>query len=290
MAIVIELSPVADQYAEQDFWFPIDVISPEMARDASGRTEWLIAQPPRGFKHPWNIKVHLLFDWVYALTVHPAVLNAFQAVISPDVLLQAAENFANPAHGIKQLNWHQDASYWGFDPFEPCTAWIALTDVFTENGCMRFMPKTHLKQKMPRNETFASDSNLTHGQEIALDIDETKSPRSSSKAATGRSRRQGPALFAKKSKPCGNRSLTATATRRKFASAIPSASTIRPVGASVPPALAPEMRPCSRPTCAFSSNPACVSKISAPPFPNRPSLRRRMASVCAAVPANWRSS
>ena len=106
---------------------------------------------------------------------YPTVLDAVQAVIGPHILLQAADIFAKPAHGTRYINWHQDANYWGLDPFELCTAWIALTDVFPENGCMRFMPKTHLQQKLPHNETFAADSDLTRGQEIALDIDESES-------------------------------------------------------------------------------------------------------------------
>ncbi len=41
-------------------------------------------------------------------------------------------------------------------------------------GCMRFLPGTHTNQKVEHNETFADDSALTRGQEIALDIDENK--------------------------------------------------------------------------------------------------------------------
>ena len=103
--------------------------------------------PPAHLKHPWNLKAHLLFDWIYALTVHPAVLDAVESVLGPDILMQAADLFVKPAQGRQHINWHQDANYWGLEPFEICTAWIALTDVFPENGCMRFLPGTHLQSK-----------------------------------------------------------------------------------------------------------------------------------------------
>ena len=174
MSGVIELSPIADRYSQQGFYFPVEAVPTDMANNAARRVEQLMAAPPQGLKHPWNLKAHLLFDWVYALTVLPDVLDAVEAVIGPNILLQAADVFAKPAHGSKHINWHQDANYWGFDPFELCTAWIALTDVFPENGCMRFMPGTHRQSKLPHNETFAADSDLTRGQEIAVDIDESK--------------------------------------------------------------------------------------------------------------------
>jgi ectoine hydroxylase-related dioxygenase (phytanoyl-CoA dioxygenase family) len=165
---------IAERYSEQGFHFPIDAIPPEMARDAARRVEALLAEPPKGLKHPWNLKAHLLFDWVYGLCVHPAVLDAVEAVIGPDILMQAADLFAKPAHGTKLINWHQDANYWGFDPYELCTAWIALSDVYPENGCMRFLPASHRQNKVRHNETFAADSDLTRGQEIAMAIDETR--------------------------------------------------------------------------------------------------------------------
>lgn len=174
MTATIDLPRVAEHYTEQGYCFPFDAIPPAMAHDAARRIEQLIADPPKGLKHPWNLKAHLLFDWIFALTVHPAVLNAVETVLGPDILMQAADLFVKPAHGTKHINWHQDANYWGFDPFDLCTAWIALTDVFPENGCMRFLPGTHRHNKMHHNETFAADSDLTRGQEIALEIDEAK--------------------------------------------------------------------------------------------------------------------
>lgn len=163
-----------EHYHSAGYVFPIDAIPPSMARDAARRIETLSANPPAHLKHPWNLKAHLLLDWIYALTVHPAVLDAVESVIGPDVLMQAADLFVKPAHGRRHINWHQDANYWGLEPFEICTAWIALTDVFPENGCMRFLPGTHLQSKVEHIETFAEDSALTRGQEIALDIDGDK--------------------------------------------------------------------------------------------------------------------
>ncbi len=165
---------IANEYFANGFYFPLNAVPPKTAHDAADRIERLVAAPPTNLKHPWNIKAHLLFDWIYALTVYPTVLDAVEAIIGSNILMQAADLFVKPANSHKHINWHQDANYWGFEPFELCTAWIALSDVYPDNGCMRFLPGSHLHDKVHHIETFAEDSALTRGQEIAIDIDETQ--------------------------------------------------------------------------------------------------------------------
>ena len=63
------------------------------------------------------------------------MLDAVEKVIGPNILIQSADIFVKPAHGRKHINWHQDANYWGLDPYELVTGWIALTDVNLDNGC-----------------------------------------------------------------------------------------------------------------------------------------------------------
>jgi ectoine hydroxylase-related dioxygenase (phytanoyl-CoA dioxygenase family) len=46
--------------------------------------------------------------------------------------------FANPT------GWHLDVPYWSFDDRRALTAWIALDDASVENGCMWYLPGSHL--------------------------------------------------------------------------------------------------------------------------------------------------
>lgn len=163
---------IREHYFENGYYFPIDAIPADMARDAAARYRRLIETPPKGINHPWAIKTHLLADWVFELTTHPAVLDAVEVVIGPNILMQAADTFIKPARNEKIVNWHQDANYWGLQPFELVTAWIALSDVTPQNGCMRYLPGSHRQAKVEHIETFAANSALTRGQEIALEIDE----------------------------------------------------------------------------------------------------------------------
>jgi phytanoyl-CoA hydroxylase len=40
--------------------------------------------------------------------------------------------------------WHLDAPYWSFDDRRALTVWVALDDATVENGCLWYLPGTHL--------------------------------------------------------------------------------------------------------------------------------------------------
>ena len=117
------------------------------------------------------MQAHLLSNWIYNICVNPKVLDAVESVIGPNILIQSADIFIKPPKSTKHINWHQDANYWGLKPFELLTAWIALTDVFPENGCMNYLAKSNFSNKVKHIETFDKNSDLTRGQEIDLIID-----------------------------------------------------------------------------------------------------------------------
>lgn len=44
--------------------------------------------------------------------------------------------------------WHVDTPFWSFNNREALSIWVALEDVTIENGCMYFMPGSHLHTKL----------------------------------------------------------------------------------------------------------------------------------------------
>ncbi|MFT4665109.1 MAG: phytanoyl-CoA hydroxylase [Polaribacter sp.] len=50
--------------------------------------------------------------------------------------------------------WHQDEAYWiDMDDKRAVSCWTALDDVVKENGCMWFVPKSHLESIRPHEQT-----------------------------------------------------------------------------------------------------------------------------------------
>jgi hypothetical protein len=125
-------------YRQQGLLFPLEVLSPENVRRYRAACDDLEEQ--LGGK-PRTVQVrqmHLHFRWACELALEPRVLDAVEAVIGPNVLVWATELFAkHPQDTAISIGWHRDQPYLGFDPRHATTAWIALADSTSENGCMQ---------------------------------------------------------------------------------------------------------------------------------------------------------
>ena len=74
-------------------------------------------------------KTHLLFTWADELVHHPKILDAVEDAIGPDILCWTTNFFIKEANSPGFVSWHQDSTYWGLDPDEVITAWVAFTEV-----------------------------------------------------------------------------------------------------------------------------------------------------------------
>jgi len=161
-----------ERYERDGILFPVPVLSPgETARfrDAfEALADRLGGRPvAQALGH-----TQLCFRWAYDLATHPAVLDAVEAVLGPDLLVWTVSIFPKYPRDPGYISWHQDGTYWGLDSTRVTTAWIALTDSVVENGCMRVVPGSHRRQILPHRDTYAPDNRLSRGQEIEARVDE----------------------------------------------------------------------------------------------------------------------
>ena len=120
------------------------------------------------------LQTHTFLRWVYRLAAHPKVLDAVESILGPNVLIWGSRWFPKQPGDRSYVAWHQDATYWGLDPPNLVTAWIALTESTRANGCLRVVPGTHLDPLRPQRETNDPDNALSRGQEIAVEVDESQ--------------------------------------------------------------------------------------------------------------------
>ena len=158
------------QYREHGYYAPIKVMQAAEAETLRGRLEG--HEAAHGLlKGSMRHKSHLLFTWSDGLIRHPAILDAVEGVIGPDILCWSSTFFIKEARDPGFVSWHQDSTYWGLDPADIVTAWVALSESTAENGAMRVIPDTHKLEQVAHRDTFAADNMLTRGQEIAVDVD-----------------------------------------------------------------------------------------------------------------------
>ena len=119
-------------------------------------------------------KSHLLFTWLNGLIHQPRILDAVEDILGPDLLCWGTSFFIKEPHNPSFVSWHQDSTYWGLDPADIVTAWVALSDSTTQNGAMRVMPGSHNMAQVPHRDTFRPENLLSRGQEIMVDVDETE--------------------------------------------------------------------------------------------------------------------
>jgi hypothetical protein len=160
-----------EHYRQHGYYAPVPVMSADEAAAIRRRLD--AHEASHGvLKGSMRHKSHLLFTWLDGLIRHPAILDAVESVIGPDILCWSSTFFIKEARDPGFVSWHQDSTYWGLDPADIVTAWVALSDSTAENGAMRVIPDTQTLEQIAHRDTFAADNLLTRGQEIAVEVDE----------------------------------------------------------------------------------------------------------------------
>ena len=179
MPMMLTDQQLAD-YRDNGYLFPLDVfIRPQVemilaefaqAQD-DARALGLEAEWPRLIR----ANAHYLLPFVYQVATAPRLLDPVESILGPNMLLWSAEFFIKPAQSDKIVSWHQDLTYWGLgETDEEITAWVALSEVNPESGCMRFLPGSQRERIQPHRDTFDATNLLSRGQEVAVDVDEAQ--------------------------------------------------------------------------------------------------------------------
>jgi non-heme Fe2+,alpha-ketoglutarate-dependent halogenase len=169
-----ELSESAVQrYRETGYLAPLRVLSTtDAARIRANLEAFESGAGPLAGK--LRQKSHLLFTWLNDLIRNERILDAVEDVIGPDILCWGTSFFIKEPHNPAFVSWHQDSTYWGLEPADIVTAWVALTDSTTENGAMRVIPGSHTMAQVPHRDTFRPENLLSRGQEVMVAVDDAK--------------------------------------------------------------------------------------------------------------------
>ncbi|MEX2453990.1 MAG: phytanoyl-CoA dioxygenase family protein [Rhodospirillaceae bacterium] len=166
MAKVLSGAQLAQWHDCGAVW-PIDLLSPAEVSVLRNRYEAVDARTEGGAMARFRIKAHLPFPWLWDLIAHPRLLDAIEDVIGPDIVCWGSSFFTKKAHDPGFISWHQDSTYYGLEPPDSVTAWIAFTDATSLSGCMKIVPGTHRGPTvLPHEETRAADNMLSRGQTI----------------------------------------------------------------------------------------------------------------------------
>jgi ectoine hydroxylase-related dioxygenase (phytanoyl-CoA dioxygenase family) len=104
---------------------------------------------------PSRVLFHALGAWRLAPAFHDLLWNPRFTVPASQLLKGPVrfwhdQLFCKPARHGGVVAWHQDYSYWTrTTPLAHLTCWIGLDDSTRENGCVRYVPGSHLWPDLP---------------------------------------------------------------------------------------------------------------------------------------------
>lgn len=175
--------PQVDQYWENGYLFPINVLDSDEAGNARTElelmeNEWLAADLPRSINQYKRANSNCVIPLAAKLSTNPAVLDVVEKIIGPDILIWGSEFLIKEPGTKHMISMHQDLTYWGMGSTnKQVTAWIALSPATRASGCMDFVKGSHKNEILPHKDTFADDNMLSRGQEIQVDVaDDDKVP------------------------------------------------------------------------------------------------------------------
>ncbi len=121
--------------------FPLlDAAELQACRDGLARFEQWLGAPVNEISATQDLKYrtmpYLVLPWAAKLARDPRILDAVEDLIGPDILIFTSTFFIKEPHSPTIAAWHQDSTYYGLEPKEEVTVWVALTDANEAAGCM----------------------------------------------------------------------------------------------------------------------------------------------------------
>jgi len=168
MARKLDASEI-ERYRRDGFLWPVPVLAPDEA--AACRAEFEALEAAHGPQH-YLVKPHLLSRLAARLVQHATILDALEDLVGPDLLLFDCKFVVKEPGDGKRVSWHQDLTYWGLEPAEVTSIWLALSPATTTSGAMRMLPGSHRRGPVAHRDTFAPDNILSRGQTIEAPVDE----------------------------------------------------------------------------------------------------------------------
>jgi ectoine hydroxylase-related dioxygenase (phytanoyl-CoA dioxygenase family) len=164
-----------EAYHRDGYSFPHAALSDaELAecRDGLARYEAWLGKPVNMGDWRWRSAAYAFLPWLDRLIRHPRILDAVEDLVGPNILTFTTTFFIKEANSPTFAAWHQDATYFGVEPYEHITAWVALSDATEEAGCMEVVSSHGAPRQLHHAALGLKDSINGGGQAVVEEFDQ----------------------------------------------------------------------------------------------------------------------
>lgn len=153
-------------YHEQGVVSPVPVLSSDEVAELRAGLERGEAAAGKKLAFPQISKSYLLYEWADRMVHHPAVLDAVEDLIGPDILVYHSTTWIKEPETPSYVLWHQDGKYFFLEPHLHVTAWVALSDSTVDSGCVHVLPGSHRWGDFEHRDDLGEWNMIKRGQGI----------------------------------------------------------------------------------------------------------------------------
>jgi len=163
-----------NKFRKEGYFFPVSLLDGFEVTEIKAHLETFEEAQGYPLEGRQRSHAHLLFPWLDSLVRHPIMLDVVEDLVGPNILCWGSIFWIKEARSDSFVSWHQDVTYWGLTGGDVVNAWVALSPANETSGCMSVLPRSHLQPTLPHKDRYHHDNMLTRGQEIAVDVDLSK--------------------------------------------------------------------------------------------------------------------
>lgn len=116
----------------------------------------------------WRTMPYLLMPWAARLAHDPRILDAVEPLLGPDLLVYTSTFFIKEPHSPTIAAWHQDSTYYGLEPKEEVTVWVALSEASEAAGCMEALSFRGRPRQL-RHKSRVVENSVNRGAQVIVE-------------------------------------------------------------------------------------------------------------------------
>lgn len=168
-------------YHRDGFLVPSYRLPPDLTARLAELTARVVADNPAKVDQPL-VGVHIPGGGTQGLRLpagfvdiatHPDILDLMEQLIGPDLILWGSVLFYKRSGEGPATPWHRDATAYPIEPMATTSIWIAVTPSTRRNGCLRFIPGSHVSREVGHHDSTHRPGDYFGGSLDAGEFDES---------------------------------------------------------------------------------------------------------------------